>query len=200
MRAWWSLLQSQKSRLICCCDHKYLLCILATSKGRSPRSLWASTVNYWDITAPFSERRTSALVLCIHKTSAALRSSRATMGTLSGPSQCPLRHQSVLGDLSELRLALWKFFSAMQSPVWSQQSVTGVISISNENKAWLLIWDLRRENNENFSLFHLLLGLWSYAYVAGLTSFLCFALMLMLSCKPGFKAWCPYNRWDRYDS
>ena len=81
--------------------------------------------HYWDITAPFSERRTSALVLCIHKTSAAQRSSRATMGTLSRPSQCPLRHQSVLGDLNELRLALWKCFSAMQSPVWSQQSVTG---------------------------------------------------------------------------
>ena len=37
----------------------------------------------------------------------------------------------------------------------------------------------------------LMLGLWSYAYayddpyVAGFTSFLCFALMLMLSCEPG---------------
>ena len=78
------------------------------------------------------------------------------------------------------------------------------ISISNENKAWLLLWDLRRQNNNNFSLFRLLfcfwlmLGLWSYAYayayddpyVAGLTSLLCFAfcfaLMLMLSCEPGF--------------
>ena len=68
---------------------------------------------------------------------------------------------------------------------------TSDISISNENKAWLLLWDLRRQNNENFSLFRLLfcswlmLGLWSYAYddpyVAGFTSFLCFiALMFML--------------------
>ena len=78
------------------------------------------------------------------------------------------------------------------------------ISISNVNKAWLLLWGLRRQNNNNFSLFRLLigiwfmLGLWSYAYayddpsVAGLTSFLCFAicfaviLMLMLWCEPGF--------------
>ena len=78
---------------------------------------------------------------------------------------------------------------------------TSDISISNENKAWLLLWDLRRQNNENFSLFRLLfcswfmLGLWSYAYayedpyVAGLTLFLCFALrlILMLSCEPGLK-------------
>ena len=53
------------------------------------------------------------------------------------------------------------------------------------------------QNNNNFSLFRLLfcfwlmLELWSYVYddpyVAGLTSFLCFALMLMLrlSCEPG---------------
>ena len=79
---------------------------------------------------------------------------------------------------------------------------TSDISISNENKGWIFLWDLRRQNNENFSLFRLLfcsllmLGLWSYAYayddpyVAGLTWFLCFAfcfaLMLMLSCEPGF--------------
>ena len=78
-------------------------------------------------------------------------------------------------------------------------------SISNENKARVILWDLRRQNNKDFSLFRLLfcfwlmLGLWSYAYafayddpyLAGLTSFLCFAfclaliLMLMLSCEPG---------------
>ena len=79
---------------------------------------------------------------------------------------------------------------------------TSDISISNENKTWLLLWDFWKRNNENVSLFRLLfcswlmLGLWSYAYddpyVAGLTSFLCFAfcfalmLMLMPSCEPGF--------------
>ena len=63
---------------------------------------------------------------------------------------------------------------------------TSYINMSNEIKT-ILLWELRRQNNENFSLFRLLfcswlmLGLWSYAYayddpyVAGLTSFLCFA-------------------------
>ena len=78
-------------------------------------------------------------------------------------------------------------------------------SISNENKARVILWALRRQNNKDFSLFRLLfcfwlmLGLWSYAYafayddpyLVGLTTFLCFAfclaliLMLMLSCEPG---------------
>ena len=63
-----------------------------------------------------------------------------------------------------------------------------------DNKSWVLLWDLRREKNENFSLFRLLfcswlmLGLWSDAYaysydepyVAGLTSFLCFAFFFHL--------------------
>ena len=67
--------------------------------------------------------------------------------------------------------------------------------INNANKARLLFWDLRRQNNKNFSLFRLLFCSWSYAYddpyVAGLTSFLCFAfcfaVMLMLSCEPGLR-------------
>ena len=86
---------------------------------------------------------------------------------------------------------------------------TSGISISNENKA--------RQNNDNFSLFRLLfcswimLGLWSYAYayayayddpyVPGLTSFLgftfCFALMLMLSCEPGFNQYIDTNLRNR---
>ena len=69
---------------------------------------------------------------------------------------------------------------------------TSDISISNENKACLLLWDLRRQGNNNFSSFRLLfyfwlmLELWSYAYgydnpyVTGLTSFLCFAFCLSL--------------------
>ena len=32
---------------------------------------------------------------------------------------------------------------------------TSDISISNENKGWIPLWDLRRQNNENFSLFRL---------------------------------------------
>ena len=67
------------------------------------------------------------------------------------------------------------------------------ISIRKQSMT-VLLWDLRRQNNDNFSLFRLLfcswlmLGLCSYACayddVAGLTSFLCFALMLMLLCEP----------------
>ena len=42
-----------------------------------------------------------------------------------------------------------------------------------------------------------MLGLGSYAYddpyVAGLTSLICFALMLMLSCEPGFNQHCYTN-------
>ena len=95
-----------------------------------------------------------------------------------------------------------EIFYSSHDPV--RLSLVHTSDISNENKAWLLLWDLRRQNNENFSLFCLLfcswlmLGLWSYAYayddpyVAGLTSFLCFAfcfaLMLMLSCEPGFNS------------
>ena len=106
-----------------------------------------------------------------------------------------------------LVLTLARAFTASLSLVH-----TSDISISNENKGWILLWDLRRQNNETFSLFRLLfcsflmLGLWSYAYddpyVAGLTWFLCFAfcfalmLMLMLSCEPGFTI-IHYNGVDR---
>ena len=84
---------------------------------------------------------------------------------------------------------------------------TSDISISNENKAWLLLWELAKTKHwqEIFlvSPFVLLLAharimiLYAYAYdgpyIAGLTSFLCFAfcfaivLMLMLLCEPGFR-------------
>ena len=88
---------------------------------------------YWVITAPWSELRTLVLILCMHKTCAVGWHSRATMRTLSHPSQCPLRDQLVLGDLNAFGLALW-FFSGRNASagliaVQCDRSITGNIEV-----------------------------------------------------------------------
>ena len=68
--------------------------------------------------------------------------------------------EGTVGDIAVQLRKNWKQLTTVLPPKQFKACLslvhTSDISISNENKAWLLLWDLRRQNNENFSLFRLL--------------------------------------------